>query len=269
MLDLGVASPTPAPGTMVELRRIRKTFGQVVVVRDVSLRVARGEVLTIVGPSGSGKTTLLRCINHLERPDSGEVWVDGHLVGQRATQGRLKPLKERDLRPHRAEVGMVFQQFNLFPHLTVLENLIEAPMSVRRLTRTASIEIADELLGKVGLVDKRGEYPSRLSGGQQQRVAIARALAMSPKVMLFDEVTSALDPELVGEVLSVMGKLAAEGMTMIVVTHEMGFARDVANRIVVMDEGVIIDEGAPADILNHPTNPRTRTFLKRVLPAAE
>jgi len=263
--DFATWPEPPSAGTMVELRRISKKFGGVAVLRDVSLRVAEREVLSIVGPSGSGKTTLLRCINHLERPDSGEVWVAGALIGKRASGRDLVATGERDLRKHRAEVGIVFQQYNLFPHLTVLENLIEAPIAVRKLRRNQAIAIAEEYLRKVGLTSKRDEYPGRLSGGQQQRVAIARALAMSPRVMLFDEVTSALDPELVGEVLEVMSKLAAEGTTMIVVTHEIAFARDVSTRVAVMDQGQIIDQGDPREVLTRPTNERTRTFLRRVL----
>lgn len=265
--DYAVWPKPPSQDTMVELRRIEKRFGELSVLRGVSLRVARGEVLTIIGPSGSGKTTLLRCINHLERPDSGEVWVSGSLIGQHPSRGGLAASNERQLRAHRAEVGMVFQQFNLFPHLTVLENIIEAPVSVRRQPRAEAVANAEQLLRKVGLSEKRNEFPSKLSGGQQQRVAIARALAMSPRVMLFDEVTSALDPELVGEVLAVMRQLAADGMTMVVVTHEIGFARDVANRIVVMDQGLIVDEGSPVDLLTRPSHPRTRAFLQRVLNA--
>lgn len=261
--------PTPPdPNVAVELRRIRKQLGSHLAVHDVSVRINKGEVLSVIGPSGAGKTTLLRCVNHLERPDSGEVWVNGRLVGQRESNGKLVHARESELRRHRAEIGIVFQQFNLFPHLTVMENLIEAPISVRHLRKSDATEIGEDLLRKVGLELKRNEYPSRLSGGQQQRVAIARALAMAPSVMLFDEVTSALDPELVGEVLAVMRKLAADGMTMMVVTHEIAFAREVSSRIVVMEDGLIIDEGEPAQLLTQPANARTREFLKRVLPNA-
>lgn len=264
----GAWPESPAPETMVELRRVEKRFGELPVLRGVSLRVGRGEVLTIIGPSGSGKTTLLRCINYLERPDSGEVWVNGTLIGQHPRDGKLVPSGERALREHRAEIGMVFQQFNLFPHLTVLDNVIEAPISVRRQSRAATIENAEILLRKVGVLEKRNEYPAKLSGGQQQRVAIARALAMSPRVMLFDEVTSALDPELVGEVLSVMRRLADEGMTMVVVTHEIAFARDVSSRVIVMDQGMAIDEGPPDELLTRPSHPRTKAFLQRVIKTA-
>ncbi len=267
--DYGRWPTPPTENTMVELRRIEKRFGELFVLQGVSLRVAKGDVLTVIGPSGSGKTTLLRCINHLERPDSGEVWVNGSLIGQHESHGKLVTSNERKLRAHRAEIGMVFQQFNLFPHLSVLDNVIEAPISVRRQPRAEAIANAEMLLSKVGLSEKRNEYPSKLSGGQQQRVAIARALAMSPRVMLFDEVTSALDPELVGEVLSVMRRLATDGMTMVVVTHEMRFARDVANRVVVMDHGLIIDQGSPAELLTRPSHPRTRAFLNRNLTSEE
>ena len=259
--------PTPpAPDIAVELRRIRKSLGPHLAVSDVSVRIAKGEVLSVIGPSGAGKTTLLRCVNYLERPDAGEVWVNGRLVGQHEVRGKLTQSSESELRRHRADVGIVFQQFNLFPHMTVLDNLIEAPISVRGLNRREAIEVAEELLSKVGLISKRDDLPGRLSGGQQQRVAIARALAMAPSIMLFDEVTSALDPELVGEVLAVMRKLAEDGMTMMVVTHEIAFARDVSSRIVVMENGSVIDEGPPTELLTNPQNPRTREFLRRVLP---
>ncbi len=228
------------------------------------LRVKRGEVVAIVGPSGSGKTTLLRCINYLERPDSGSVWVNGHPVGKRYVEGRWIDVADSELRRHRTETGMVFQHFNLFPHMTALENVALAPQLVRRSPREAAVAKSRELLEKVGLADKLAAYPRQLSGGQRQRVAIARALAMEPKVMLFDEVTSALDPELVGEVLKVMRNLAKDGMTMVVVTHEMTFAREVANWMVFMDEGRILEEGTAQKILGSPELERTRAFLERV-----
>jgi polar amino acid transport system ATP-binding protein len=258
--------PEPPPAAvMVELRQVSKSFAKRVVLRQVSLRIATGEVVAVIGPSGSGKTTLLRCINHLERPDSGEVWLDGELVGQRPSRGRLVPESDSGLRAHRAELAMVFQQFNLFPHFTALQNVIEAPMAVRKLSRAEAVERARALLAKVGLADRETSYPSQLSGGQQQRVAIARALAMQPKLMLFDEPTSALDPELVGEVLEVMKVLAQDGMTMLVVTHEMGFAHDVADRVVFMDLGVIVEQGPPGQVIRSPGQPRTQAFLKRLL----
>jgi len=256
---------TPPPGVILDLRTIVKSFGVLQVLRGVSLRVRKGEVLALIGPSGSGKTTLLRCANHLEQPDGGEVWLDGELVSHRVTRGRLAKAREGELRHHRAEMGMVFQSFNLFPHLSVLQNIIEAPMSVRRLSREVAVQRARDLLQKVGLVDKIEAYPLQLSGGQQQRVAIARALAMEPKVMLFDEPTSALDPELVGEVLGTMRMLANDGMTMLVVTHEMDFARDVADRVVFMDQGLILEEGPFEQIFTAPRHERTRTFLQRSL----
>jgi len=255
----------PPAGVMLELRRIHKSFGSLHVLHGVSLQVNKGDVMAIIGPSGSGKTTLLRCVNHLERPDSGEVWLDGELISHRMSNGQLTKAQEGDLRRHRAEMGMVFQSFNLFPHLTVLENIIEAPMSVRGLSRQAAVERAHGLLKKVGLSDKINAFPLQLSGGQQQRVAIARALAMEPKVMLFDEPTSALDPELVGEVLNTMRMLADEGMTMLVVSHEMDFARDVADRMIFMDQGVIVEEGHPEQFLCAPRQERTKTFLQRIL----
>lgn len=255
----------PPPHAMLELRRINKSFGGLQVLRDVSLRVQKGEVIAIAGPSGSGKTTLLRCTNYLEYPSSGEVWLDGELVGYRESGGRLVKARERDLRYHRAEIGMVFQHFNLFPNLTTLENIIEAPISVRHLSRREAVERARELLDKVGLLDKVDAYPSHLSGGQQQRVAIARAMAMEPKLMLFDEPTSALDPELVGDVLRTMQVLVDEGMTMLVVTHEMGFAREAADRMIFMDQGIIVEEAPPKQLLTKPRHDRTKAFLRRIL----
>jgi polar amino acid transport system ATP-binding protein len=229
------------------------------------MRVNRGQTIAIIGPSGSGKSTLLRCINHLEPIDGGCVYVDGMLLGYREVNGEFRSLPGSAVARQRADVGMVFQRFNLFPHLTALENVIEAPIHVRHLPRRQAVEEAMELLQKVGLADKAHSYPSQLSGGQQQRVAIARALAMHPKVMMFDEATSALDPELVGEVLAVMEQLAREGMTMLVVTHEMGFAREVADDVVFMDQGAIVEEGKPEKIFENPGHERTRDFLRAVL----
>jgi polar amino acid transport system ATP-binding protein len=227
--------------------------------------VAKGEVVVLIGPSGSGKTTFLRCINHLERVDAGRIYVDGELVGYREKNGRLVEDREREVARKRAAIGMVFQRFNLFPHLSALGNVIEAPIRVKKVSRKEAEETGRERLAKVGLADKLSVYPVQLSGGQQQRVAIARALAMQPKLMLFDEPTSALDPELVGEVLDVMKSLAREGMTMIVVSHEMGFAREVADRIVFMDEGVIVEEGPPEELFLRPSQPRTQAFLSKIL----
>ncbi|MEX1080292.1 MAG: amino acid ABC transporter ATP-binding protein [Homoserinimonas sp.] len=249
---------------VVDVRRVTKSFGDVVVLSDISLHVNRGEVVCIVGPSGSGKSTLLRCVNHLETIDSGEIFVLGDYVGYERKGDTLVKLSEAETSGRRRRLGMVFQQFNLFPHKTVLENVIEAPMVVNGVPRSVAIARASELLQKVGLAAKRDAYPGELSGGQQQRVAIARALAMEPDVMLFDEPTSALDPELVGEVLSVMTDLAKAGMTMIVVTHEMQFAREVADRVMIMDQSRIIEEGAPEEVFERPKNPRAREFLARV-----
>jgi polar amino acid transport system ATP-binding protein len=237
-----------------------------VVLRDCSLELSAGQNAAIVGPSGSGKSTLLRCVNLLEIPERGRIYLEGHLIGFRETaDGRLVKAPEREINRARSEIGMVFQQFNLWPHKTVLGNLIEAPLRVRRLPRAQAVDLAEQLLRKVGLMDKIDAFPPTLSGGQQQRVAIARALCMQPKVMLFDEVTSALDPELVKEVLDVMKQLVAEGMTMLVVTHEMGFAREVADRVVFMDGGVVVEEGRPDQLFNKPANERTQRFLAAVL----
>jgi polar amino acid transport system ATP-binding protein len=257
-------SPAVAP-PMVCARNVRKRFGHLEVLKGIDLDVAAGEVVVVLGPSGSGKSTFLRCINHLETIEGGSIHVDGELIGFRAHGGRVRHLRKREITRQRREIGMVFQQFNLFPHLTVLRNVMEAPTGVRREPRGPARERALELLAKVGLVDKAGSYPRQLSGGQQQRVAIARALAMRPKLMLFDEPTSALDPELVGEVLATMKGLAEEGLTMVVVTHEVGFAREVADRVVFMDGGVVVESGSPASVLDDPSNPRTRAFLSRVL----
>ena len=250
---------------MIRCIDVHKRFGRLAVLRGVSLDVAPAEVVVLIGASGSGKTTLLRCINHLETLDSGRIYVDGELIGYREVYGRLREDSEREVARKRAAIGMVFQRFNLFPHLTTLGNVMEAPMRVKKMPRDRAVEVARQLLSKVGLADKLDEHPARLSGGQQQRVAIARALAMEPKLMLFDEPTSALDPELVGEVLDVMQSLAREGMTMIVVTHEMGFAREVAHRVAFMDGGLIVEEGTPSDVLYAPKHERTQAFLSKVL----
>ncbi|MDQ0665456.1 polar amino acid transport system ATP-binding protein [Arthrobacter ulcerisalmonis] len=250
---------------MVLAEKVSKNFGTNKVLRGISLEVGRGQVLCIVGPSGSGKSTFLRCINHLERVDGGRLSIDGELVGYRQKGGKLYELKLSEAAFQRREIGMVFQRFNLFPHLTALENITLAPMRVKGLSKAKATARANELLERVGLEDKGGAYPAHLSGGQQQRVAIARALAMDPKLMLFDEPTSALDPELVGEVLEVMKELAKSGMTMLVVTHEMGFAREVADTLVFMDEGVVVEAGPPRQILTNPQHERTKEFLSKVL----
>jgi polar amino acid transport system ATP-binding protein len=250
---------------MVKAEHVRKRFGRLEVLKGVSLEVQPAEVVCMLGPSGSGKSTFLRCINHLEKIDAGRLWVDGRLVGYRASGDKLYELRDADVCRERAQIGMVFQRFNLFGHKTALENVTEAPIHVRKLAREEAIAQAKELLDRVGLADKLDSYPSQLSGGQQQRVAIARALAMKPKLMLFDEPTSALDPELVGEVLDVMRGLAREGMTMIVVTHEMGFAREAADRVLMMDEGRIIEEGTPEHFFVGPRELRTKQFLSKIL----
>ena len=253
----------PAP-VMVKIWNLHKSFGELEVLKGVDLTVHRGEVVTVIGPSGSGKSTLLSCINFLEPFDQGEITVDGEPVGWLSAGSGRTRMPEAQLNRLRQRIGIVFQQFNLFPHLTVLQNVIEAPIYVKGMQRDAAIAVAREQLGRVGLRAKENAYPSQLSGGQQQRVAIARALAMDPKVILLDEVTSALDPELVGEVLAVMRSLADGGMTMIVVTHEMAFARDVSDRIVFMDEGRIVEEGAPGQLFGNPRHDRTRSFLRRI-----
>jgi len=250
---------------MVSVEDIYKSFGQLEVLKGVSLSVDRRETIVIIGPSGSGKSTLLRCVNHLEKINKGRIYVDGELIGYRETNGVLKELPAKATTKQRAEIGMVFQRFNLFPHMTAIENVIEAPIHVKGVRRRQAVEKAEDLLAKVGLADKMKNYPSQLSGGQQQRVAIARALAMDPKVMMFDEATSALDPELVGEVLKVMEELAHSGMTMLVVTHEMGFAYEAADEVVFMDGGVICERGKPEEIFEHPQNARTQEFLHAVL----
>ena len=268
MSGMNEATGATAPGNsgaLIQMRDVRKHFGTLEVLRGVSLDVAAGEVLVIVGPSGSGKTTLLRTINALESIEGGSIIVKGVPLAVPGPDGRTRRPSDNNLRAVRAEVGMVFQRFNLFPHMTVMQNIVEAPIFVRGLKRDVAEARARELLKKVGLLEKEGAYPHQLSGGQQQRVAIARALAMQPEVMLFDEVTSALDPELVGEVLRTMRLLAEDGMTMLIVTHEMQFAREVADRVIVMDNGQIIEEGTPKQIFSAPTQPRTAEFLKRVL----
>jgi polar amino acid transport system ATP-binding protein len=244
---------------------VRKRFGRLEVLKGVSLEVPRGETVCIIGPSGSGKSTFLRCINHLERLDAGRIEVNGHLIGYRERGGKLVEDSERSIALQRAEIGMVFQRFNLFPHMTALENVIEAPIRVRGTPKAKAVMAGEALLRRVGLADKRDVYPGKLSGGQQQRVAIARALAMSPALMLFDEPTSALDPEVTGEVLEVMEELAAEGMTMIVVTHEMGFARRAADRIAMVDDGRIVEQGVPERFFLGPREERTRQFLSKIL----
>jgi polar amino acid transport system ATP-binding protein len=250
---------------MVEAAGVHKYYGSNLVVKGIDLTVAQGEVMCLLGPSGSGKSTFLRCINHLEKINAGSITVAGELVGYRENNGRLYELRDSEIAQRRSEIGMVFQQFNLFPHMTVLENLIEAPVQVRREKVKTASDRARELLDRVGLADKADAYPRSLSGGQQQRVAIARALNMRPKLMLFDEPTSALDPELVGEVLDVMRDLAADGMTMIVVTHEIAFAREVADTVTFMDNGVVVESGPPEQVLGSPQHQRTRSFLAKVL----
>ena len=250
---------------MVRAEGVHKRFGRLEVLKGISLHVRPGEVMCLLGPSGSGKSTLLRCINHLEKIDAGRLYVDGELVGYRQAGDKLHELRDAEVCRKRAEIGMVFQRFNLFPHMTVLENVTEAPVGVKGARRADAIARAEELLARVGLQDKLRNYPAQLSGGQQQRVAIARALAMEPKLMLFDEPTSALDPELVGDVLDAMRRLADEGMTMVVVTHEIGFAREVGDTLVFMDAGVVVETGNPRDVLANPRHERTRTFLSKVL----
>jgi polar amino acid transport system ATP-binding protein len=249
---------------MVKAVNVHKYYGHNEVLKGIDLEVAKGEVTCILGPSGSGKSTFLRCINHLETTNRGRIYVDGELVGCREQDGRLHELPDREICRARTKMGMVFQHFNLFPHLSVLENLLEGPVRVLRQPREAVAERARALLAQVGLAHKESAYPRQLSGGQQQRVAIARALTMQPKLMLFDEPTSALDPELVGDVLAVMRDLARSGMTMLVVTHEMGFARSVAHRVVFIDGGVVVEAGTPEAVLDHPRHERTRTFLSKV-----
>ncbi|GAA1968703.1 amino acid ABC transporter ATP-binding protein [Amycolatopsis minnesotensis] len=250
---------------VVSAQRIFKSFGKVDVLKGIDLEVQEREVLCLIGPSGSGKSTLLRCVNHLEKIDAGRLYVDGVLVGYRQRGDVLHELRENEVAAQRKDIGMVFQRFNLFPHMTALENITEAPVQVRKENKAQARERGRELLDRVGLADKADNYPAQLSGGQQQRVAIARALAMRPKLMLFDEPTSALDPELVGDVLEVMRQLAKDGMTMVVVTHEMQFAREVADKVLFMDDGVVVEQGPPDQVIGDPKHERTKEFLARVL----
>ncbi|MEK4242111.1 amino acid ABC transporter ATP-binding protein [Janibacter sp. FSL W8-0316] len=249
---------------LVRAVQVRKSYGSNEVLKGIDMEVSPGEVVCLLGPSGSGKTTFLRCINQLEDIQAGRIFVDGDLMGYKLKGERLHRLKDKEIAAQRREIGMVFQRFNLFPHMTAIDNVMEAPVRVQGRSRSEVRAEATELLDKVGLGDKGHAYPNQLSGGQQQRVAIARALAMKPKLMLFDEPTSALDPELVGEVLEVMRDLAGQGMTMIVVTHEMAFARDVADRVVFMDAGVVVEQGKPNEVINNPQHARTKDFLKRL-----
>ena len=250
---------------MVKAESVFKNYGRLEVLRGIDLEVRPKEVMCIIGPSGSGKSTFLRCINHLEKIDAGRLSVDGELVGYQQRGDKLYELRDDEVSKKRSEIGMVFQSFNLFPHMTALQNVVEAPLRVKRESREVAVDRGRKLLERVGLAEKMNVYPKQLSGGQQQRVAIARALAMEPKLMLFDEPTSALDPELVGEVLDVMRGLAEDGMTMIVVTHEMGFAREVGDTLVFMDEGVVVEKGKPRDVLANPQQERTQAFLSKVL----
>jgi polar amino acid transport system ATP-binding protein len=250
---------------MVDARSVRKSYGANQVLNGISLTVEQGEVLCIIGPSGSGKSTFLRCLNHLESINGGRIYVNDELMGYRQVGKVLHELKPKDIARQRQSIGMVFQRFNLFPHMTALQNVIEAPIGVAGVSAEDAKTLGLELLAQVGLADKADHYPAQLSGGQQQRVAIARALAMKPKLMLFDEPTSALDPELVGDVLDVMKNLAKAGMTMIVVTHEMGFAREVADKVVFIDKGLIVEQGTPKQVLDNPKESRTKAFLNKVL----
>lgn len=256
---------SPTTETMVKVEGVRKSFGLNEVLRGIDLEVLRGEVMCVIGPSGSGKSTLLRCINHLEKVNAGRLSVDGELVGYEERGGKLHELTDKQVASKRTEIGMVFQSFNLFPHMTALGNIVEAPIRVRKQSKAAAEKRGRDLLARVGLGGREDAYPRQLSGGQQQRVAIARALAMEPKLMLFDEPTSALDPELVGDVLDVMRDLAQSGMTMFVVTHEMGFAREVGDKLVFMDDGVVVEAGTPRDVITNPQHERTRNFLSKVL----
>lgn len=262
----GAGAPEPnGSQPMVQARNVHKYFGRHHVLRGIDLTVPKGHVHVIIGPSGSGKSTILRCLNHLEKIQQGEIAIDGEPMGYRMVHGKPREDTGKNIARMRSEVGMVFQRFNLFPHMTALSNIIEAPIRVRGMSKSAAIDRAMKLLDHVGMREKAHAFPSQLSGGQQQRIAIARALAMEPKVMLFDEATSALDPELVGDVLNVMRQLALDGMTMVVVTHEMGFAKDVGDHVVFMDEGVIVEEGPPSRIFEQPAHERTRAFLRSVL----
>jgi len=265
-MDTKMSSPV-APldsSIVVKAEKVNKYFGSLHVLKDIDLEVRKNEVVVIIGPSGSGKSTLLRCINHLEKINSGHIFVNGRMIGYYEKNGKLVEESEKNIARQRADIGMVFQRFNLFPHLTALENIIEAPLNVRKTDRATAEEDAKRLLARVGLAEKRDQYPNQLSGGQQQRIAIARALAMKPNLMLFDEPTSALDPEMIGEVLSVMEELAKE-ITMIVVSHEMGFARAAADRILFVDEGVIIEDTTPEQLFTNPREERTKLFLSKIL----
>jgi len=250
---------------MVKMENVCKSFGPLEVLKNINFEVSKGEVVCIIGPSGSGKSTLLRCLNHLERITTGRVYIEGELIDERVHGKDQLKISHKKISEVCSELGMVFQRFNLFPHMTALQNIMEAPVQVRKVSKAEAMDYSMQLLQKVGLEDKKDEYPSRLSGGQQQRVAIARALAMKPKIMLFDEPTSALDPELVGEVLEVMKELAKEGMTMLVVTHEMGFAKEVASRVIFMDKGEILEENSPQNIFSNPKHERTKSFLQKIL----
>jgi polar amino acid transport system ATP-binding protein len=267
MTDPTVVADRPANtvGQMVVADNVHKSFGSLEVLKGIDFTVAPGEVSVVVGPSGSGKSTFLRCINHLEKINAGRIWVDGDLIGYRQRGDKLHEMHDKDIAKQRRSIGMVFQRFNLFPHMTTLQNVVEAPIRVGRLSKRDCTDRAVALLRRVGLSDKIDTYPGQLSGGQQQRVAIARALAMDPKLMLFDEPTSALDPELVGEVLDVMKDLARDGMTMIVVTHEIGFAREVGDKLTFMDGGVVVESGSPREIIADPQHERTKSFLAKVL----
>lgn len=265
LVATGGSTTSTARQPLVKVTGLRKSFGALDVLKGIDLEITRGEKVSIIGPSGSGKTTFLRCINQIEKPTGGHIEVDGELIGEKLLGGRYFQMEDRELARLRAGIGMVFQRFNLFPHLTALQNIMIGPVKVlKRSSREAEGE-AVSLLAKVGLTDKRDAYPEMLSGGQQQRVAIARALAMRPKLMLFDEATSALDPELVGEVLNVMRQLAAEGMTMIIVTHEMKFAKEISDRVIFMDQGLVVEQGPPHQLFSTPAHPRTQAFLRAVL----
>lgn len=260
----GQLNPKPDVSIAVRAEKVNKYFGALHVLKDISLEVRKNEVVVVLGPSGSGKSTFLRCINHLEKINSGHIYVNGHMIGYLERNGKLIEDNETNISRQRAEIGMVFQRFNLFPHLTALQNIMEAPANVRKTSAAQAQADAERLLKRVGLSDKRDQYPNQLSGGQQQRVAIARALAMKPALMLFDEPTSALDPEMIGEVLDVMKELAQE-MTMVVVSHEMGFAKAAANRVVFMDNGQIVEQGTPDEFFSHPKEERSRLFLSQIL----
>jgi polar amino acid transport system ATP-binding protein len=265
ILDVIGGVPIPANELVVQAIDVHKWFGRLHVLKGVSMDVKRQEVVVVIGASGSGKTTFIRCVNHLEKIQGGRISVNGHLIGYREVGGKLVEDREKNIAKQRQEIGMVFQRFNLFPHMTALQNITEAPLLVRKTPSAEAVEMGRALLARVGLSSKENVYPNQLSGGQQQRVAIARALAMKPALMLFDEPTSALDPEMIGEVLEVIKELAREGMTMIVVSHEMGFAREVADRVVMMDDGQIIEEGTPEHFFTNPTHERTKSFLSKIL----